>query len=155
MSGLNSVIGLQTDQSKSGVAKQWDFETTNRRLAGFSARCEKADAAIVALYELWSGDTIDYHCEYPKDFRINDVADSLAEAQTALELGFDTPTYKKEVLKKVLEAYMPNLEPETYDAIVNEVEDAANQAVRDNVYGAEGDEPVDAVDEGTEGSPTV
>ena len=94
MSGLNSVIGLQTDQSKSGVAKQWDFETTNRRLAGFSARCEKADAAIVALYELWSGDSIDYHCEYPKDFRINDVADSLAEAQTALELGFDTPTYE-------------------------------------------------------------
>lgn len=155
MSGLKSVIGVQTDQSKTGVAKQWDFEATNQRLADYSALCQTADTAIVALYTIWSGDSVDYHCVYPKDFRINDVADSLAEAQTALELGFDSPTYKREVLKKVLEAYMPNLESETYDAIIAEVEEAANQLIRDNVYGTEGNEPVNAVNEGPEGGTAV
>lgn len=135
MSGLDSVIGVQSDSSKSGVAKQWDFEKTNRRLADFSVRCENADKAIIDLYEKWSGESVDYEVEYPRDFKINDVADSLADAQAALDLGFGSTSYKQEVLKKVLEAYMPNLEPEKYDKIIDEVAKAAEDQEMANAYG--------------------
>lgn len=134
MSGLDSVIGVQSDKSKSGVAKQWDFEKTNKRLADFAVRCEDADEAIVRLFEKWSGETVDYNCEYPRDFKINDVVDSLSNAAAALELGFDSPTYKLEVLKKVLEAYMPNLPPETYDKMIEEVAAAIEEGKQNSAY---------------------
>ena len=77
---------------------------------------------------MWSGEAVDYNCEYPRDFKINDVVDSLSNAAAALELGFDSPTYKLEVLKKVLEAYMPNLPPETYDKMIEEVAAAIEES---------------------------
>lgn len=138
MSGLDSVIGVQSDKSKSGVAKQWDFEKTNKKLADFAVRCENADEAIIALFEKWSGEKVDYNCEYPRDFKINDVVDSLANATAALELGFESVAYKQEVLKRVLEAYMPNIPPETYDKIVEEVSEAITSGVQDRAYGNEG-----------------
>lgn len=135
MSGLDSVVGVQTDTSKSGVAKQWDFEKTNKRLADFSVRCENADKAIIQLYEEWAGEQTGYNCEYPRDFKINDVTDCLTDAQAALDLGFGSVTYKQEVLKKVLEAYLPNVTPETYDQIVAEVAKAIEDGVMSRTYG--------------------
>ena len=137
MSGLDSVIGVQSDKSKSGVAKQWDFEKTNKKLADFAVRCENADEAIIALFEKWSGEKVDYNCEYPRDFKINDVVDSLANATAVLELGFESVAYKQEVLKRVLEAYMPNIPPETYDRIIEEVSEAITSGVQDRAYGDE------------------
>lgn len=135
MSGLDSVVGVQSDVSKSGVAKQWDFEKTNKRLADFSVRCENADKAIIALFEEWSGESTGYTCEYPRDFKINDVADCLADAQAALDLGFGSVTYKQEVLKKVLEAYLPNVEPDVYDKIVEEVAKASEDTAMHQAFG--------------------
>lgn len=134
MSGLDSVIGVKADTTKSGVAKQWDFEKTNKKLADFAVRCENADKAIVELYELWAGEKVGYDCEYPRDFKINDVIESLTNAQLALELGFNSTVYKQEVLKKVLEAYLPNLQPEIYDKIIEEVAEALQNEARDGVY---------------------
>lgn len=151
MSGMDSVVGVQTDQSKSGVAKQWDFEKTNKQLADFSVRCENADKAIIALYEQWANESIDYACEYPRDFKINDVADALADAQAALDLGFDSVSYKQEVLKKVLKAYLPNIEPEIYDKIIEEVAKAIQDQQMHDTYG---DDDGDDVDEtGGKGKP--
>lgn len=147
MSGLDSVVGVRTDNSKSGVAKQWDFEKTNQRLADFSVRCENADKAIIQLYSEWSNEDPQYTCEYPRDFKINDITDALTDAAAALDLGFDSPTYKREVLKKVLAAYMPNVAPEIYDQMVEEVERALQDAAMganygDDDVGDDDDEPV-------------
>lgn len=138
MSGIDSVIGVQT--AKSGVARQWDFERTNQRLVDFAIQCEEAEKAIVALYEAWTGEAIGYICEYPRDFKISDVADGLAQAQAALDLGLDSKTYQVEVARKVLEAYLPNLEPATYDAIISELEAAAAVIEQTQTYGDEDDE---------------
>ena len=138
MSGIDSVIGVQT--AKSGVARQWDFERTNQRLVDFAIQCEEAEKAIVALYEAWTGEAIGYICEYPRDFKISDVADGLAQAQAALDLGLDSKTYQVEVARKVLEAYLPNLEPATYDAIISELEAAAAVVEQTQTYGDEDDE---------------
>lgn len=138
MSGIDSVIGVQS--AKSGVARQWDFERTNQRLVDFAIQSEEAEKAIVALYEAWTGEAIHYVCEYPRDFKISDVADGLAQAQAALDLGLDSKTYQVEVARKVLEAYLPNLEPAAYDAIIRELEAAAAVTEQTRAYGG-GDEP--------------
>ena len=123
MSGIDSVIGVQS--AKSGVARQWDFERTNQRLVDFAIQCEE---------------TVGYVCEYPRDFKIADVSDGLAQAQAALDLGLDSKTYQVEVARKVLEAYLPNIEPATYDAIIRELEAAAAVTAQAKNYGG-GDEP--------------
>jgi hypothetical protein len=138
MSGLNSVIGVES--SKSGLAKKWDFERTNKNLVNFAVQCEKAEKAIVALYELWAGETVNYECEYPRDFNIDDVADCLAQAQQAFDLGITSKTFSLEVAKKVLEAYMPNIKPETYDAIIEELESAADDLEKSQAFGGELDD---------------
>lgn len=144
MSGLDSVIGVQT--AKSGVARQWDFERTNQRLVDFAIQCEEAEKAIVALYEAWTGERINYTCEYPRDFKIADVAADLAEAQQAIDLGFDSKSFRVEVARKVLTAYLPNIEPDVYDAVISEMEAAADAITRAEEFANEsnGDESTGA-----------
>lgn len=134
MSGLDSVVGVRTDASKSGVAKQWEFEKTNQKLADFAVMCEAADEMIVKLFGEWSNEDIGYDCEYPRDFKINDVIDSLNSAQAALDLGFESITYKREVMKKVLAAYMPNVPPDVYDKMLDEVEATMQDEAMDKSY---------------------
>ena len=136
MSGIDSVIGVQ--QAKSGVAKQWDFERTNQNLAAFAVRCENAEYDIIELYKLWSGDNIEYTCDYPRDFKVNDVSESLTQAQQAKDLEFKSDTFDSEILKKVIDAYMPNLEKETKDMIVKESQAAADELAQDKAYSDEG-----------------
>lgn len=138
LSGVNSVIGVQ--EAKSGVAKQWDFERTNQRLADFSVQCESAEKDIIELFELWTNMNVDYKCDYPREFKINDITDSLAQSQAVLDLGLGSNTLKVETGKKVLDSYMPNIEPETFDEIVAEIEESVQRQEQDETYHNNDDE---------------
>lgn len=132
LSGINSVIGVQ--EAKSGVAKQWDFERTNQRLTDFSVQCESAENDIIELFELWTGTNVNYKCDYPREFKINDIADSLAQSQAVLDLGLGSNTLKVETGKKVLDSYLPNIEPDTFDDIVAEIEESVQRQEQDETY---------------------
>lgn len=132
LSGINSVIGVQ--EAKSGVAKQWDFERTNQRLADFSVQCESAEYDIIELFELWTNTSVDYKCEYPREFKINDIADSLAQSQAVLDLGLGSNTLKVETGKKVLDSYLPNIESDTFDDIIAEIEESVQRQEQDETY---------------------
>ena len=143
LSGINSVIGVQ--EAKSGVAKQWDFERTNQRLADFSVQCEGAEKDIIELFELWTGSSVDYKCDYPRNFKINDVSDTIAQSQAVLDLNLGSNTLLVETGRKVLDSYAPNLEPEEYDQIIGEIEEAVQRREQDLTYrGADEGEDVDA-----------
>lgn len=132
LSGINSVIGVQ--EAKSGVAKQWDFERTNQRLADFSVQCESAENDIIELFELWTGTNVNYKCDYPREFKINDIADSLAQSQAVLDLGLGSNTLKVETGKKVLDSYLPNIESDTFDDIIAEIEESVQRQEQDETY---------------------
>ena len=145
LSGINSVIGVQ--EAKSGVAKQWDFERTNQRLADFSVQCESAEKDIIELFELWTNINVDYKCDYPREFKINDITDSLAQSQAVLDLGLGSNTLKVETGKKVLDSYMPNIEPETFDEIVAEIEESVQRQEQDETYHNNNDEVEDGAED--------
>ena len=145
LSGINSVIGVQ--EAKSGVAKQWDFERTNQRLADFSVQCESAEKDIIELFELWTNMNVDYKCDYPREFKINDITDSLAQSQAVLDLGLGSKTLKVETGKKVLDSYMPNIEPETFDEIVAEIEESVQRQEQDETYHNNNDEVEDGAED--------
>lgn len=118
MANLTLVTGVQKQQS--GVAKAWDFERTNQTLADFAANCQAAEKDLAEVFCLWTGQAIEYSVEYPTDFAIVDVAEELANAESAVSLNLGT-TFLIEVAKKVLSAYLPGIEPETFDEIVEEI----------------------------------
>lgn len=148
MSGIDSVIGVQT--AKSGVAKQWDFERTNQRLVDFALHCEKAEKDIIALYQEWTGEDLEYKCTYPRDFKINDVTECLTQAQLANDLNMPSKTFKTEIVKKVIEGYIPNIESDIYDAIIDEVEDAEDDMDKSNAFNDAPDDEVVADDQADE-----
>ena len=87
-------------------------------------------------------DNIEYKCDYPRDFKVNDVTESLTQAQQAKDLDFKSDTFDNEILKKVIDAYMPNLEIDTKDMIVKEAQAAADEVAQNKAYSDEGvDEP--------------
>ena len=59
-----------------------------------------------------------------------------------LDLGFKSKTYYTEVVKRVLDGYMPNIDDEVYDDIIKEIEDSTQQDVLDVTYSnsSEGDD---------------
>ena len=96
---------------------------------------------------MWTGENIGYKCDYPRNFKINDVADVIAQSQSVLDLNLGSNTLKVETGKKVLDSYVPNLEPKEYDKIIDEIEEAVQRQEQDLAYHDEGNE----VDEDAEG----
>ena len=119
MAALSHVTGVEN--SKSGVAKQWDYETTNLVLADFAGNCEQAETQLVALYQKWTNENFEYKVIYPRNFGIIDVANELDNADKAVNLNFGTQ-FKIEVCKKIISAWFPKLTPEEIKAILDDVE---------------------------------
>lgn len=69
------------------------------------------------------------------------MTEGLQQSQLALDLNLKSKTYQVEVARKVLEAYMPNIEPATYDAIIEELERVAAVTEQARTYGENEHEP--------------
>ena len=121
MANLTLVTGVQKQQS--GVAKAWDFERTNQTLSNFASNCQSSEEDMGALFALWVGSDLTYTVAYPTDFALLDVADELTNAEMAVSLQLGS-TFLQEVAKKIIDAYLPGLDPEIYDKIMQEI--AAN-----------------------------
>jgi len=119
MANLTLVTGVQ--KQTSGVSKAWDFERTNQTLSDFAANCQAAEKDLADVFALWVGQALTYTVEYPTDFKIVDVADELANAETAVGLNLGS-TFLIEVAKKVLAAYLPGLDTKVFDKVVAEIE---------------------------------
>lgn len=121
MASLSFMTSNSTPDNTSGVARQWEFERTNQQLANFSAQCAKAETGMMHLFALWVNSDVEYTVTYPDDFGIVDVAAEISQAQAVLDLGL-TSDINKEVLKKVLAAYCPDLPDDRFDELVNSVD---------------------------------
>ena len=60
---------------------------------------------------------------------------TLAEAQAALDLNIGGIMYKTEVGRKVLDGYMPNIDPEIHDKIIAEFEQEEEQNAEEDAFG--------------------
>ena len=112
----------------SGVAKAYDFEKTNPVLADFAANCELAEVEMAKVFELWTSAKLNYTCSYERDFGIIDIEQVLKDADSALQLNIGR-LFNKEVKKKVVAAYLGDIPEEDYDAVIEEIETSADDAM--------------------------
>lgn len=116
IAGLSFITG--TKQESSGVAKAWEFERTNQNLAAYAERCHDVEMAIIKLFCEYADIKSDYEVTYADDYGIVDVASEITTAQSVLDLNLGPDELKKQVLEKVLTAYLPDLSDEDYDEIM-------------------------------------
>lgn len=66
---------------------------------------------------MFVGAALEYTVKYPTDFAYADLSTELANAVIAKDLGFGEE-FNVEVFKRVLTAYLSELAPEDFDALV-------------------------------------
>jgi hypothetical protein len=139
MAELSHVTGVQ--EKTSGVAKAWDFETTNRTLADFANNCEHGEREIVILFELWTSSKVNYDVKYSDDFGIVDVIAELDKVGKALDLNIGSQ-FNKAVKKKAVDVYLNDLPEDEFDAVIEDIEGRA----QDETYNFNGAQVSSAID---------
>ena len=118
MASLSYATG--TKQVSSGISKQWDFEAQNTVLNNFAHEAKIAENSIVELFSRWVNKDIDYNVTYPTDYNLVDISDELDKAIKALSIDTNVD-YRREVIAKVLDAYLPNLDDATKEKILSNI----------------------------------
>jgi hypothetical protein len=89
--GLEQPQGEQSAVEKSGVARAYDFLTTNRRLSGFARNAEAFEEAIGELVLAWDGSAGTVSVTYPTDFDVESLEQEIAEAFAVLDKAAELP----------------------------------------------------------------
>lgn len=127
MAGLTFVTG--TKEEASGIARQWEFERTNQRLAEFAARCAHAEKRMFEIAARWMKQDLKYTVSYSSDFGISDIATELKNAQAVMDMNMGAEM-KLEVARHVLASYAPDISAERFDSIMKDME----KTLRESAY---------------------
>lgn len=115
MADVVNVTGVRVQAS--GTAKAWDYQQTNQILADFADMVERAEKRLALLFQRWTNADFEYTCNYPNDYSIADVETELANAEVAKGMAFGDE-FNLEVFKKVLTSYLPELDDDHFDELV-------------------------------------
>lgn len=139
MGGMAHQTGVK--QQASGVAKAYDFERTNQILSDFADNCAGGEKDIADIFGRWVNEDLKYTCSYPDDFGIIDIEQELKDAQAAIDLRLPSSTFMVEIAKKVLAAYMPDLDPEIAKKIIDEIERQGVDKMMSDLTGYDAQDP--------------
>ena len=130
-------------QPQSGIAKAYDLHDLNQYLAKLAQNLEAGERHMARLVLRWSGVkgtneqlNDQFEVNYPRDFQIEDAAEVLDSALSAVELGMPsgvTKALKKRAAKVILgEDYT--------DEMGDEIDAAADEPARTRAVDALGDQ---------------
>lgn len=139
MASVVNVTGVRSQSS--GIAKAWDFEQTNQILADFALQVEAAEKKLAMLFALFCGTQLEYTVKYPNDFNVSDVENELVKAEIAKGLAFGD-AFNVEVFKRVITAYLPELEDVDFDRLVKAYA-AEQEKVRETLAQNPAEPPID------------
>lgn len=127
MANLASVTGVQ--QKASGVAKEWDFETTNMSLADFAKNIEQAESRVAKIFGAYIGVDLQFKARYSEGFGIVDVSDKLDDItkSLALMIGGD---FDREAKKMAARALFKSLDDKDINTILSDIDSRA----KDEIY---------------------
>lgn len=143
----------QTQQVTSGVAKAFDFHSTNQNIVRKARNLEDGERDVADIFWRWVHDeplpddraTI----VYPDDYNIKAINDEIRDATEALALAAG-PTAEAEIKFRAIRSVLPDLSDEQEAAIRSEIEAQAEQgaamaeaAVERLISGGEGFAPDD------------
>ena len=113
---------LSQARAQSASSKQVDFEITQEVLRAYGDAVKDQIRRVLKAIEAARADGLTIGVTGLDEFDIADFGSELAEAQQLLALGVQSPTFKKEVQKKLALKYLADSRQEVKDQIVREIE---------------------------------
>jgi len=121
--------------AQSGVAKQWDSQALQGRLAAKAQNLQAAEMEIAQIVDLFNGGDGSREgvvIQYPSTFDVTSLADDINQAPALAEMpGQYSLTYKAQLAKSIAKKSMPDLDERTRKTIDDEIE--ANVMAGDRV----------------------
>ncbi len=119
---LLSQAGGALAGQQSGIAKQRDFSITQEVLRALGDQVKDAMKQVLRGIAHVRGDDVSIGVSGLDEFDIGDFTNELADAKELLALGVESPTLRKQVLKKLAFKYLCDVGQETKDRIASEIE---------------------------------
>ncbi len=110
--------------AQSGASKQRDFAITQEVLRAYGDAVKDAMKRVLRAVESARQDELSIDVSGMDEFDIGDFGTELADAQSLLALGIDSPTLKKQVFKKVAFQFLCDVRQEVKDRIGREIDQA-------------------------------
>jgi len=113
--------------NQSGIAKRIDNLNRSESLENLARGLESSEEKLALLFGLYIGLELDYSVQYDKDYDIDDVAQSIVDAQAMLDIGWSSRDVTEATREKLIRKYFSDEEPEYIDVLVNAESDASNE----------------------------
>ena len=110
--------------AQSGASKQRDFAITQEVLRAYGDAVKDGMKRVLRAIESARQDGLSIDVSGMDEFDIGDFGTELADAQSLLALGIDSPTLKKQVFKKVAFQFLCDVRQEVKDRIGREIDQA-------------------------------
>lgn len=141
-------LGLQppdteSENYKSGVSKQYDFDKLNKLLAGKADNIELAERQIVEIFNKWMGTDFEATINYPDEFDIRTLADEIILGQELMLLDI-SETFNKVVQKNITKKALPREGKDVIDKILQEIDSKKEPSLEDQMD-FDGEDPRDAI----------
>ena len=113
--------------SSSGLSKQRDYAVTQEVLRGFGDSLKDLMKRITRSILQARQDSLSVHVTGLDEFDIGDFTSELTDATTLLSLGIPSPTFTRQLYKKLALKYLCDASQELKDCIAQEIEQAAKE----------------------------
>lgn len=124
---LGGGLGLETSSTRSGVAHAFEFNETNRTVAEKADEMEIAENNIHKFYHAWLGKKWTGLVDYPDSFSVESMDTEIQLAASAKQTVM-SPTFHKEMDKKVVKKVLHNVPEDILNKIMKEIEGMPTQA---------------------------
>ncbi len=114
----------------SGVAKQRDFAITQEMLRALGDQVKDTMKRVMRSIAAVREDGVTIDVSGLDEFDIGDFTNELADAKELLAMGVDSPTLKRQVLKKLAFKYLCDVRQELKDRIGREIDEAVQPLER-------------------------
>lgn len=118
---LGGGMSIDVQTSKSGVAHAFEFNETNRTIAEKADELERAEDKIHYLYHKWLNSEWRGVIDYPDNFSVESFDTELNLALAAKQV-VRSPTFARELEKRVVKKVLHNVEEELLQIIEKEID---------------------------------
>ncbi len=120
-----NVTGVQ--EQNSGVAKEWDNQGLFQSIAEFAKNLEEAEEKIAFVFGKYINKDLKFNSTYNYEYGINDAIDLISEITEVLNINV-SPTFAKEIKKKLVRALLKDLDDDVVNKILGEIDTQADDA---------------------------
>ncbi len=119
---LSQAGGVENSQAQSGWSKQRDFAITQEVLRSLGDSVKDTMKNTLRAIELVRGDGLAVDVRGLDEFDIGDFSTELEDGERLLKLGINSPTFARQIQKKLALKYLSDIRPDVKDQIAQEIE---------------------------------